>query len=170
MGKFGKLLWVAAAALTFRACVVEPVRLTDDSMSPVLSDGDVAFVSKLRYGLRVPGAGAMLVEWATPQKGDVVVVVATGDPPINLMRRISGMPGEKVAMPDGKEIELKDGQYFLLAEQKEGVMDSRRFGAVARKSIIGKVTHTWFAKKTSSEEGSKVESEKSGWRILQPIL
>jgi len=170
LGRFSKLLWVALAALTVRACIVEPVRLTDDSMSPVLSDGDVAFVSKLRYGIRVPGAGAMLIEWSKPQKGDLVVVVSAGDPPVNLMRRISGEPGEKALLKNGTEIELKPGQYFLLAEQNEGVMDSRQFGPVARKAIIGRVSYTWFAKKTSNEDGSKVESGKSRWRILQPIL
>lgn len=99
----------------------------------------------------------MLWEWAAPQKGDLVVAVAVGDPPVSLMRRISHLPGEKVAF-DGKEVELKPGEYFLLAEKSEGVMDSRRFGPVPRRSIIGKVTYTWFAKNSSNEGGSKVES------------
>lgn len=154
------LLLAVCVAFAMRACVVEPVRLTYDSMAPVFTDGDVAFVSKLRYGIRVPGAGAMLWEWSAPKKGDLVVAVSIGDPPVSLMRRISALPGEKV-MFEGKEIELKPGQYFLLAEKAEGVMDSRRFGPVPRRSIIGKVTYTWFAKNPSNEEGSKVESGQS---------
>jgi signal peptidase I len=161
------VLLAACTALVMRACVVEPVRLTDDSMSPLFSDGDVAFVSKLRYGIRVPGAGAMLWEWAEPQKGDLVVAVSIGDPPVNLMRRISGLPGEKVVW-EGKEVELKAGEYFLRAEKEEGVMDSRNFGPVPRRSIIGKVTYAWVPKSPSKEDGSKVESEKS--RTLQPVL
>lgn len=154
------LFFAACVAFAMRACVVEPVRLSDDSMAPAFSDGDVAFVSKLSYGIRVPGAGAMLWEWAAPKKGDLVVAVNVGDPPVSLMRRIGALPGEKVTV-EGKEIELKAGQYFLLAEKKEGVMDSRRFGPVPRRSIIGKVTYAWVPKNPSNEEGSKVESGQS---------
>jgi len=152
------LLFAACAAFVMRACVVEPVRLTDDSMAPVYSDGDVAFVSKLRYGIRVPGAGAMLWEWSPPQKGDLVVAVSVGDPPVNLMRRIGAVPGEKVTF-EGKEVVLKRGEYFLLAEKSEGVMDSRRLGPVPRRSIIGKVTYAWFTKNPSNEAGTQVESK-----------
>jgi signal peptidase I len=168
--RFSRLFWVAMAALAFRACVFEPVRMTDDSMTPLLSDGDVAFVSKLRYGLRVPGAGTMLLEWSKPKKGDLVVVVSVGDPPVNLMRRISAVPGDQVTLPDGKVTTLPKGEYFVRASQPDDGWDSRKFGPVPRQSIIGKVTHTWLAKNPSKEEGSKVESQQSNWRVLQPIL
>jgi signal peptidase I len=171
-GRAGGLLWAVVAALLLRACVVEPVRLSDDSMAPFLSEGDVAVVSKLHYGLRVPGAGALLVEWAGPAKGDLVVVVSVGDPPLSLMRRISAVPGDRVGLPGGEERELGPGEFFVLAEQEDevGVMDSRRFGPVHRRSIIGKVTHTWATKNPSTEAGSRVESAQSRWRVLQPVL
>jgi signal peptidase I len=167
--RISKLLWVVFAAFWMRACVVEPVRMADESMVPVLADGDVALVSKLRYGLRVPGAGTMLVEWTKPKKGDLVVAVAAGDPPVDLLRRIAAVPGDKVKQSDGKEIVLKEDEYFVLAEQSEGVMDSRQFGPVLRRSIIGKATYKWI-KNSSAEASSQVESKKSAWRILQPLL
>jgi signal peptidase I len=81
MGKrLTRLFWVLSFALVLRACVVEPVRMTDESMAPVLQDGDVVLVSKLRYGLRIPGAGAIMVEWDPPKKGDLVVAVSFDDP------------------------------------------------------------------------------------------
>lgn len=166
--RISKLLWVVFAAFWMRACVFEPVRMADESMAPVLADGDVVFVSKLRYGLRVPGAGTMLVEWTKPKKGDLVVAVAAGDPPVDLLRRIAAVPGEKVTLPDGKEAVLKDDEYFLRAEQSEGVMDSRQFGPVLRRSIIGKAAYKWVSKNSSVEAGSRVESGKSG--MLQPLL
>jgi signal peptidase I len=174
MGKrLGRLIWVAALALALRACVLEPVRITDDSMQPRLLDGDVALVSKLRYGLRVPGAGALLLEWATPSVGDLVVSVAIGDPPVNVLRRITAVPGDKVTMPDGKEATLKEGEFWLAAEQNEGVMDSRKMGPVPRKSIVGKATYVWLAKRPSAHGGSQVESQQpersAGWRFLQPL-
>lgn len=168
--RLGKLFWVLAAAFLMRACVFEPVRLTDDSMSPVVNEGEVALVWKLRYGIRVPGAGATLVEWSKPKKGDFVVAVAAGDPPVNLLRRIAAAPGEKVTLPDGKEAVLKDEEFFLQAEQSEGVMDSRKFGPVLRRAIIGKVSYVWVTKIPSAEAGSKVESKKSSWGQLKTIL
>jgi signal peptidase I len=170
MGKrIGRLLWVAALAIVLRACVLEPVRITDDSMNPVLFEGEVALVSKLVYGLRVPGAGSLIFEWGTPKKGDLVVSVGAGDPPVSVLRRIAAVPGDKVTMPNGKEGVLKIDEYFLAAEQKEGVMDSRKMGPVPRKSIVGKATYVWLAKRPSSPEGTRVESSQSDWRILLPL-
>jgi len=170
MGKrLSRLFWVLVLALCLRACVVESVRMTDDSMLPPLHEGDVVFVSKLRYGLRMPGAGAVLVEWSAPQKGDLVVSVAVGDPPLNLLRRITAVPGDKVMGLDGKELTLKEGEYFLAAEQKDAT-DSRKLGPVNRKTLIGKATYVWAAKRPSSETGSRVESPKlPAWRVLQPL-
>lgn len=169
MGRLRKLMWVVALALTLRACALEPVRMTDDSMLPRLQDGDVALVSKLRYGLRVPGSGAMLLEWSEPRVGDLVVSVSVGEPPLNLLRRVTAVPGDTVTLPDGSQAALKEGEYFLVAEQKEGASDSRKFGPVPRRSIIGKASFVWLGKKASAGEGSKVESGKSDWRILQTL-
>ena len=171
MGKrLGKLLWVIVAAFVMRACVFEPVRITDDAMSPTIADGEVALVWKLRYGLRVPGSGSMLVEWSKPKKGDLIVAVSAGDPPLNLLRRIGAVPGDKVTLPDGKEATLKEDEFFVLAEQSEGVIDSRRFGPILRRTIIGKTSYVWATKIPSAEAGSKVESKKSFWGQLKPIL
>lgn len=168
--KITKLVWVIFAAFAMRACVFEPVKLTDESMVPVVAEGDMVLVSKLYYGIRVPGSGAMILEWNKPKKGDLVVAISAGEPPVDLLRRIDAVPGDKVKLPDGKEAVLKPNEFFVRAEQSEGVMDSRQFGPVLRRSIIGKATHTWFAKNPSAEAGSKVDSSKSSWRILQPIL
>lgn len=168
--RLGWLVWAVVVAFVMRACVVEPVRVTDDSMQPSLVGGQVAFVSKLRYGVRVPGAGAMLAEWSAPRKGDVVVAVAVGDPPVNIVRRIAEVPGEKVKLADGKTVALAPGEFFVLADQGGDALDSRKIGPIPRRSIIGKVSYAWITKNPSNEEGSRVESEKSGWRMLQPVL
>jgi signal peptidase I len=168
--KISKFLWLGLGALTLRACVIEPVRLTDDYMAPTLQEGDLAFVSKVKYGLRVPGSGAMLISWAEPQKGDLVVAVNLGDPPATLMRRIGGLPGEKVPGPEGAEITLKDQEYFLVADSKGEASDSRRFGPVPQKSLLGKVSFTWITKKSSTAGASKVESVGSNRSESRPKL
>lgn len=163
--RIGTLFWIGLAALVMRACVFEPVRLADDAMLPLLGEGEVALISKLRYGLRVPGAGAVLVEWDAPRKGDLVAAVAVGDPPLNLLRRVGAVPGEKATLGDGSVVELKPGEFFLVADQPTAAIDSRKFGPVPRKAIIGKATHVLFGKRVSGEAGSGVESS----RTLEPL-
>lgn len=161
-GRFRAIFFVVCAAFFMRACVLEPVRMSDESMSPVLNEGEIAFVSRLAYGLRVPGAGAMLLRWKSPQKGDLVVAVAVGDPPVNILRRVESLPGESVRNIEGNNtIELKSNEYYLVAEQKEGVMDSTKIGPIPERAIIGKVTYLWGSKKSSNERHSQVESSKS---------
>lgn len=112
----------------------------------------------------------MLLEWSQPKKGDLVVAVAIGEPPVSLLRRITAVPGEKIRLPDGQESLLQEGYFFLSSEHNENTTDSRQFGPVMRRAIIGKATHIWFpgTQNPSAGEGSKVESGKS--RILQKIL
>lgn len=155
-----------------RSCVLETVRTSDDSMAPQVIQGDVVLVSKIRYGVRVPGSGSMLWEWSAPKKGDLVVAVSVGDPPVTLLRRILAVPGDKYLQVDGKEGILAKDQYFLGAEQKENVMDSRQFGPVSRRAILGKASYIWIPgnQSASPEGGSRVESEKSVRRFLQPLL
>lgn len=167
------LLWVAFAALCMRACVLEPVKLTDDSMAPTFAEGDVALTFKLRYGIRVPGAGAMLLEWQEPKVGDLVVVAAVGEPAATLLRRVAAGPGEKARLENGTEVTLKPGEYFVLADKKDGTLDSRRIGPVLRRTIIGKVTHRWVsgdAKTPSSPADSQVDSSEPNRRSLLPVL
>ena len=164
------LLWVAFAAFCMRACVLEPVQLSDDSMMPTLADGDVAFVSKLRYGIRVPGAGAMLLEWQEPKVGDLVVAASVGDPAATLLRRVAAVPGGSAKLEDGSQITLRPGEYFLVADKKEGTLDSRKIGPILRRAIIGKVTHRWTAKTASTPDQSRVDSSEPNRRTLQPVL
>ena len=86
----------------------------------------------------------------------------------SLLRRIVAVPGDPVKGPDGKDIRLKDGEFYLAAEQKDG-LDSRKLGPVSRKTIIGKASYLWVAKRPSSEGSSRVESSQPAWRILQPL-
>ena len=164
------LLWVVAAAFTLRACVLEPVRVADEAMAPALRSGDVGFLWKLGYGLRVPGPGALLLEWSEPAKGDLVVAAGVGDPPSTIVRRISAGPGERAQLEDGSTVELKPGEYFLLAEKGAGAMDSRKFGPVPRRSIVGKITHAFRAESPSPGGSSGLESGQPTRRSLQPVL
>ncbi len=144
--------------------------MTDDSMVPRLNEGDIVFVSKVSYGLRVPGAGALLLEWKQPQKGELVLVASMSDPPATVLRRIANVPGEQIQLPGKDPQILKADEYFLLAETQAEALDSRLFGPLARRFIVGKATHVWPSKTSSASGGSGVESSKSIWRLPQRIL
>lgn len=162
---FRKIGTVIVIAIIFRSCVLESVRGVDNSMAPTLMAGDIALVSKLSYGMRLPGVGAVIWEWSPIRKNDLVLLAEVSDPPMNLVRRISALPGEKVLLPGEKEpTTIKEGFYFVSAEQKENATDSRQFGVISRRTIVGKVTHIWLP------DDSKVKSENSKRSILQRVL
>lgn len=60
-------------ALTIRAFIFEPFKIPSPSMVPTLDVGDRLYVSKARYGIRVPFTSKYLVQWRELHRGDIVV-------------------------------------------------------------------------------------------------
>lgn len=60
-------------ALTIRAFVFEPFKIPSPSMVPTLEVGDRLYVSKARYGMRMPFTNKYLIQWRQPAIGDIVV-------------------------------------------------------------------------------------------------
>jgi len=80
-----------------RSSVIDYSPVPTGSMNPTILEGDVVWVNKLAYGLRVPLTRIHLTQWAQPQRGDVVVVLSPRDG-TRLVKRIVGVPGDTVAM------------------------------------------------------------------------
>src|SRR5580704_201957 len=95
---------VALAVLVLRAFVFEPFRIPSDSMMPTLLDGDFIIVNKFAYGLRLPVINQKIVPIGEPQRGDVVVFRYPPDPSINYIKRLVGLPGDRVQVKDDKLI------------------------------------------------------------------
>ncbi|HTC52703.1 MAG TPA: signal peptidase I [Steroidobacteraceae bacterium] len=95
---------VALAVLLLRAFVFEPFRIPSDSMMPTLLDGDFIIVNKFAYGLRLPVINRKVVSIGEPQRGDVVVFRYPRDPRINYIKRLVGLPGDRVQVKDDKLI------------------------------------------------------------------
>jgi signal peptidase I len=91
---------VAAIVLVVRAFIFEPFRIPSDSMMPTLLDGDFIVVNKYAYGLRLPVLSTKVVETGTPQRGDVVVFRYPPDPSTNYIKRLVGLPGDRVEVHD----------------------------------------------------------------------
>ena len=64
---------VLLLVLVFRGFIFEPFRVPSNSMMPTLLTGDFIIVNKFDYGLRLPITNTKLVEFSSPNRGDVIV-------------------------------------------------------------------------------------------------
>lgn len=87
---------VIVLVLVIRSFLFEPFRIPSDSMMPTLLDGDFIFVNKFAYGLRLPVANNKIVDIGAPERGDVVVFRMPSDPRTNYIKRLVGLPGDRV--------------------------------------------------------------------------
>jgi signal peptidase I len=87
---------VALVVLLLRSFVFEPFRIPSDSMMPTLFDGDFIIVNKSIYGLRWPVFNHKFINVQAPQRGDVVVFRYPLDPSINYIKRLVGLPGDRI--------------------------------------------------------------------------
>lgn len=90
------------------------LRVTGNSMLPLLRPGDLVLVDPLAYRARCPMAG------------EIVIARHPHQPALKLIKRVQSV--------------LPDGSCFLLSENSPEGTDSRTFGAVSKAQILGKVT------------------------------
>jgi signal peptidase I len=109
---------VLLAVVLFRAFVFEPFRIPSASMMPGLVDGDFILVNKFSYGLRLPVLNTKVLSVGEPKRGDVVVFRSTSGPPITLIKRLIGLPGDHVVVRNnrlvinGKPIPVAPDGYY----------------------------------------------------------
>ena len=109
---------VAFIVLIVRAFIFEPFRIPSDSMMPTLLDGDFIVVNKFAYGLRLPVVNEKFIDTGSPQRGDVVVFRFPPNPNVNYIKRLVGLPGDRIEVHEdhlvvnGEIIQLQDqGRY-----------------------------------------------------------
>ena len=99
---------VIVLVLVIRSFLFEPFRIPSDSMMPTLYDGDFIFVSKYSYGLRLPISNTLLVPTGTPQRGDVIVFRLPPNPRINYIKRLVGLPGDRIRVDENNQLYVND--------------------------------------------------------------
>ncbi|HUO82935.1 MAG TPA: signal peptidase I [Gammaproteobacteria bacterium] len=82
--------------LIVRSFLYEPFRIPSSSMMPTLLIGDFIFVNKYVYGLRLPVANSLILPVGEPARGDVVVFKLPADPGTNFIKRVVGLPGDRI--------------------------------------------------------------------------
>ncbi len=157
----GSFLWelikIALVALVIvvpiRYFLFQPFIVKGESMSPNFESGDYLIVDEISYRL------------SNPQRGDVIVFDYPKDMTQRFIKRVIGLPGETVNIANGQvqvidngktinlnekylpanlktypdtKVTLKTNEYFVMGDNREYSFDSRAWGVVPRKNIIGK--------------------------------
>jgi signal peptidase I len=107
-------------------------------MMPTLLDGDFIVVNKYAYGLRWPVLNKKFVDTGTPQRGDVVVFRYPPDPSINYIKRLVGLPGDRIEVRDDHLV--VNGQTIAL-EGKGTYTDGCYFDFRLSMETLGEHTH-----------------------------
>ena len=89
-------------ALFIRAFVVQAFKIPSGSMLPTLQIGDHILVFKSIYGIRMPFTNKVIIPIKDPQRGDVIVFIYPVDPDKDFIKRVIGIPGDKVEIRDKK--------------------------------------------------------------------
>ncbi len=91
---------VLLIVLILRSFLIEPFKIPSGSMLPTLRDGDYILVNKFDYGLRLPVLGYEFLSIGEPRRGDVMVFKYPENPRINYIKRVIGLPGDKLSYYD----------------------------------------------------------------------
>jgi signal peptidase I len=140
-----RLICLVATSFLVFGFVLIPIRVSGLSMYPTYKDGKINFVNQLAY------------RWKKPARGDVVAVRQLRDNRAVLLKRIVGLPGERVRVDGGRvyingnllnepyarvkdglskeEMTLEDDQYFVVGDNRHISI----LGPVYEHYIIGKV-------------------------------
>ncbi len=102
------------------------LRVYGHSMAPALNPGELVLVREGEYDLREPRRGEIVAARPAEFGGRAFV------------KRITALPNERVAL-GGREWQLGPEQFFLLGDRIEHSMDSRIFGPVTRRELVGPV-------------------------------
>lgn len=190
-----------------RGFVVEPFRIPSGSMLPTLEIGDFILVNKFSYGVRLPILHTKVIETKQPERGDVVVFRWPGDNKTSFIKRLIGLPGDKIEyrnrqlyvngnvvkseyvgayIPTGETLEndrflqaipimtdsgetnqmvkystllnkgssatsfrsrswvVPQGHYFMMGDNRDNSSDSRVWGFLPDKNIVGQAFFVWF--------------------------
>ena len=114
---WGKILLIVLAVIVavpilplvlFRTFLYQPFSIPAGSMTPTLQVGDQVFVSKFAYGYThyslpfSPGWFSGRIFGASPQRGDVVVFRSPKNDSVDFIKRVVGLPGDRIQMREGQ--------------------------------------------------------------------
>ena len=133
---------IILVVLVLRSFIVEPFRIPSGSMMPTLLAGDFILVNKFSYGLRLPIFGTKIYSIGEPRRGDIVVFRYPVDPSVDYIKRVVGLPGDRVRYID-KTLYINDK---LMPQEAVGTytgvgVGRDMSGAAVHREQLGQVNH-----------------------------
>jgi signal peptidase I len=152
-------------ALFVRSFVVQAFKIPSSSMEPTLLVGDHILVNKFIYGIRIPVIGKKVFTFSQPRRGDVIVFIFPNDRSKDYIKRVIGLPGDKVEIRERKIYindrliedpwgvygtwgpsardnygpkEIPPGFLLVLGDNRDNSEDSRYWGFVPLDDVLGK--------------------------------
>ena len=183
---------VLLIVFVLRSFLVEPFQIPSSSMVPTLEVGDYILVNKFTFGIRLPVVRTKVFDMADPQRGDVMVFFPPHANETYYIKRVIGLPGDRIRYIDKKlyvngdplpqkllaqlpparprhqinseiidgnahEVKLdlrrrnddfavtvKPGHYFMMGDNRDNSSDSRVWGQVPEKDIVGRAFSIWM--------------------------
>jgi signal peptidase I len=174
---FESLLVTAVIALFATTFVVQAFKIPTGSMESNLLIGDHLLVNKFVYGLH-PGFLSKIVPYKQPARGDVIVFKYPNNPEVAYVKRVMGLPGDKIEMigrtvyVNGEALkedytqyiepgsiyshygpyQVPPGQYFAMGDNRDNSQDSRFWGTVPREYLLGKALVIYWSYETPRDE------------------
>lgn len=149
-----KLLWIMIPLVIINLFFFQNFWIPSGSMEPTLECGDIIIVNKCSYWKK------------EATRGDVTVFVYPKDVSKCYIKRVIGLPGEKVEIKNStvyideqaisesyvkeKEfddygpVQVPDGHYFVLGDNRNNSEDSRYWGFLAKKYLVGKAVFRYW--------------------------
>jgi len=154
-------------AMVIRTFVVQAFKIPTGSMRTTLLEGDLILVNKFIYGAKIPLTDLSLPALRQPKRGDVIVFISPESPKKDFIKRLVALPGETAEIKsgtvyindkpltdsvfnqryyynrgefgqEGKKIKIPENNFFVLGDNSASSQDSRYWGFVPRKNILGK--------------------------------
>ncbi|MFN4212531.1 MAG: signal peptidase I [Microgenomates group bacterium] len=155
------IVFVGSLFIVIYLFILTPNQVKGASMEPTFHSGDYILTSRITYKFR------------KPQRGDVVVFKSPKNPDIEYIKRIIGLPGDKILIENGEvyvngikleetyisaktnlwetgylkegvAITVPENYVFVMGDNRPRSSDSREFGPIPASSIIGQVFYRYF--------------------------
>jgi signal peptidase I len=134
---------VIALVFVLRSFLFEPFRIPSGSMIPTLQIGDLILVNKYEYGIRLPVLNRTVLDLGHPRRGDVIVFRYPHQPTQDYIKRVVGLPGDRVDYHDrrltinGSLVQMREiSPYFDPGRVQSYLQFNEMLGDVEHRAIF----------------------------------